>query len=103
MTERPLHTFMERFESWADLRITIHPFPWTWRLSWYQDDEDKFYIEFNVGPLNVTYFPWDRHPPAPLSYILVPTQAQGNTLTVSVVEVDPDDPRRDSTYSITGA
>jgi hypothetical protein len=39
-------------DEWPDFRVTIHPFPWTWRL------RPSFYVDDVDGWQGITNFRW---------------------------------------------
>lgn len=50
-------------DTWPDLRITIHVFPWSWRLHVYAEHEPEeahragqLTLHANLGPLEVTLY-----------------------------------------------
>lgn len=52
-------------ETWPDLRFTVHPLPWTWRMSFWRDEDVTSSFHFHLGPFSVEWYanrPMFRNP-----------------------------------------
>lgn len=50
----------ERFESWPDLRLTLHLAPWAWSLGFWRDEDMTSSFTLRAGPLTIEW--WADHP-----------------------------------------
>jgi hypothetical protein len=42
-------------DTWPSLEVKVELMPWAWRLAYYRDDIEPYYVWLNVGPIEIAF------------------------------------------------